>query len=113
MGGRMGCFRRDIARRLASGRPVLQKLCKILLAFVVVVVVATIGFYVWASVGSSRIRSQVVETHSVDFPIPFPIAPDEVATLGLSDDAARQLAQQRAVERGKHLVSARYPCVAC
>jgi cytochrome c553 len=91
----------------------VRKLLKIVFALVVVAVVAAIGFYVWASVASSRILSQVVETHSVDFPIPFPIAPEEVAALGLNDEAARQLAQQRAVERGRHLVTARYPCVAC
>jgi mono/diheme cytochrome c family protein len=33
--------------------------------------------------------------------------------MGLSEDAARQLAQKRAVERGQHLVSARYTCPAC
>ena len=62
---------------------------------------------------TNRLRAQTFETHSVDFPIPFPVDAAEVAASGLSDDAARQLAQQRAVERGQHLVAARYTCTAC
>ncbi|MEO7192727.1 MAG: cytochrome c [Vicinamibacterales bacterium] len=82
----------------------------ILLALLVVV---ALGVYVWAGMTTDRVRAQTFETHSVDFPIPFPLDPQEIASLGLTDEAARQLAQERAVARGKHLVEARYPCVAC
>jgi mono/diheme cytochrome c family protein len=49
----------------------------------------------------------------VDFPIPFPIDPAEVSAMGLTEDAARLLAHKRAVERGQHLVTARYTCISC
>ena len=49
----------------------------------------------------------------MDFPIPFPIDPAEVSALKLTEDAAQKLAQERAVARGKHLVTARYTCIAC
>ena len=71
------------------------------------------GVYAWASFTTDRLRAQTFETHSVDFPIPFPVDPAEVSAMGLTEDTARQLAQQRAIERGKHLVTARYTCIAC
>ena len=67
----------------------------------------------WAGMATSRLRAQTVETHSVDFPIPFPVDAAEVTSLGLTGEAANALATQRAVERGTHLVSARYACTAC
>jgi mono/diheme cytochrome c family protein len=88
-------------------------LLKILGGLLAVLVVAVVGAYIWASVASGRVLSATHETHSVDFPIPFPIPPEEVTSLGLSEEAARELAQQRAIERGKHLVNARYACVEC
>jgi hypothetical protein len=91
----------------------VKTLLKFLAAVLVVLVVAMVGIYIWASMTSSRILSQTYETHSVDFPIPFPLDSQEVAALGLTDEAARQFAQERAVERGKHLVNARYACTAC
>jgi mono/diheme cytochrome c family protein len=91
----------------------MKKLLRIVAAVVAVLVLVAIGAYVWASVTTSRLRAEVYDTHSVDFPIPFPLDPGEVAALGLTPEAAAQLAQERAVERGSHLVAARYPCVAC
>jgi hypothetical protein len=37
----------------------------------------------------------------------------EASTLGLSGDALQAAARTRALERGDHLLSARYPCRAC
>jgi hypothetical protein len=91
----------------------MKKLIKIVGVLLAVLVVVAASVYVWARITTSRLRAATIETHSVDFPIPFPIDPAEVASLGLSEDAARQLAQQRAVERGRHLVTARYTCIAC
>jgi mono/diheme cytochrome c family protein len=88
----------------------LLKIVGVLLAGLVVVAVCV---YVWATIITNRLRAQTFQTHSVDFPIPFPIDSAEVASLGLAPDAARQLAQERAVARGKHLVTARYTCIAC
>jgi mono/diheme cytochrome c family protein len=91
----------------------MRKLLKIVVALLAVLVVFALGVYVWAGIATSRLRAQIFETHAVDFPIPFPIDPAEVTANNLTPDAARLLAQQRAVERGKHLVSARYACGAC
>jgi mono/diheme cytochrome c family protein len=91
----------------------MKTLLKVAAAVLAVLVLVAVGVYVWARMTTSRLRSTTYETHSVDFPIPFPLDPAEVSTLGLTAEAARQLAQKRAVERGRHLVTARYPCVAC
>jgi cytochrome c553 len=91
----------------------MKMLLKILGVLLAVIVLLAIGVYAWASMATSRMRAQTFVTHSVDFPIPFPIDPEEVAAQKLTPEAAATLAQERAVERGKHLVSARYPCVAC
>jgi hypothetical protein len=91
----------------------VKKLFKILGVLVAVLVVVLLGVYAWAGITTNRLRAQTFETHLVDFPIPFPVDAAEVAASGLTEDAARELAQQRAVERGKHLVAARYTCTAC
>jgi mono/diheme cytochrome c family protein len=88
----------------------LLRIVGVLLAVIVVVAVCA---YVWAGITTDRLRAQTFEIHSVDFPIPFPIDKAEVSALRLTEDAARQLAQERAVARGKHLVTARYTCIAC
>ena len=91
----------------------MKKVLKVLAGVVVALIVLVLGFYAWASVSTSRALSTTYTAHTVDFPIPFPVAPEEVAALGLDEAAARQLAQDRAVERGRHLVNARYVCTAC
>ncbi|HEY6194072.1 MAG TPA: cytochrome c [Candidatus Eisenbacteria bacterium] len=91
----------------------MKKLLKIVGALLAgLVAVAACGI-AWASITTQRLRAQTFQTHSVDFPIPFPVEPAEVSALGLAPDAARQLAQERAIARGKHLVTARYTCIAC
>ena len=91
----------------------IKKLLKIAGLLVAILVLVGAGVYIWASITTSRVLAQTFETHLVDFPIPFPIDPAEVSAMGLTEDAARKLAQTRAVERGQHLVAARYTCTAC
>lgn len=91
----------------------MKKLLKILGVLVLLVVLAAVAVYVWASIVTSRTLSQTIAVHTVDFPIPFPIDPDEAAGLGLDEAGLAQLAHDRAVERGRHLISARYACTAC
>jgi mono/diheme cytochrome c family protein len=91
----------------------MKKLLKIIGVLLAALVVVAVCVYVWAGIIANRLRAQTFETHSVDFPIPFPIDEAEVSALGLTEDAARQLAQERAIARGKHLVTARYTCIAC
>jgi len=89
----------------------VKTLLKIVGVVIGLLVVIGICVYVWASMTTSRLRAATFETHIVEFPIPFPLNPAEAS--GLSEDQAKQLAQERAVERGKHLVAARYTCTAC
>lgn len=71
------------------------------------------GFWLWASWMTTRTYGTPVEVHLVDFPIPFPIDDTVVARLGLSPQVAESAATVLAVERGRHLVEARYPCADC
>ncbi len=91
----------------------MKKLLKILGVLIVLLVVIGLGVYLWAGITLNRLRAQTFETHSADFPIPFPVDAAEAAAMGLTGDATNALAQQRAVERGKHLVTSRYTCIAC
>jgi mono/diheme cytochrome c family protein len=91
----------------------MKTLLRIVAVLLAVLVVVAVCVYVWAGSAAARLRAQTFETHTVDFPIPFPIDSAEVVSLKLAPDAARQLAQERAVARGQHLVAARYTCMAC
>jgi mono/diheme cytochrome c family protein len=91
----------------------MKKLLKVVGILVAMLVLLAAGVYVWASITTKRVLAQTFETHLVDFPSPFPIDAAEVSALGLTDDAARSLALKRAIERGRHLVAARYTCTAC
>ena len=74
---------------------------------------AASGVYLWASTTSSRLLARTFEIHTVDFPIPFPLSEEERQELGLADEEVERVATERAVERGKHLVEARYGCLEC
>lgn len=89
----------------------MKKLLKILGILVLVLVVAAVGFYVWAGMAADGKLSDTYQAHSVDFPIPFPLADADAAAVPEADRAGVALA--RAVERGRHLVEARYVCVEC
>jgi mono/diheme cytochrome c family protein len=91
----------------------IKKLLKIVGVLFTLLVLAGAGIYAWATIVTNRLQAQTFETHLVDFPIPFPIDPAEVSAMGLTEDAARLLAHKRAVERGQHLVTARYTCISC
>lgn len=91
----------------------MRNLLKIVGVIVALLALAAAAVYAWASLTTRRLLAQTFETHQVDFPIPFPLDPAEISAMGLSEDAARELARKRAVERGQHLVAARYTCTAC
>lgn len=80
---------------------------------VIGVLVLGTGFYLWASVAASRALARVVPAHTVGFPVPFPLEQDEVEEMGLTPEEAEELALERALERGRHLVEARYACGEC
>lgn len=91
----------------------MKTFLKILSAVVIVLVVVVVGAYVWASMASSRTLSRVIASHTVDFPIPFPIDADDPDAATLDEAAREQLALARARERGRHLVESRYVCIEC
>jgi cytochrome c5 len=86
---------------------------KILGAALFMLVLAAGAFYAWASLTTGRRLGRTFATHSVDFPIPFPVTEEEVRRQRLTPEAAQQIASQRALERGKHLVESRYACGGC
>jgi mono/diheme cytochrome c family protein len=86
---------------------------KVLVGLVIAVILLLGGAYLWATMSSNRLATRTFESHTVDFPIPFPVAPDEATALGLSPGAAEELARTRAIARGEHLVTSRYACVEC
>jgi mono/diheme cytochrome c family protein len=78
-----------------------------------VLIVAALGLYAWAAAASSRKLARRYEVHTVDFPIPFPLSAQEIASGRLTTDSANELARSRALERGRHLIEARYACSEC
>lgn len=104
-----------LARKLAIGAGSL----------VAVVLVIAGGGYAWAANASASKLSATYEVHRADFPIPFPLTAAEAdsvraarrATLGakavVSDADLAAVATERAVARGKHLVSSTYACGEC
>ncbi len=93
--------------------PPMKLLLKIVGAVLLLLVLAAGGFYLWASTTSSRLLARTFEIHGVDFPVPFPLSEQERQEPGLTDEEVERLATERAVERGKHLVEARYACLEC
>jgi mono/diheme cytochrome c family protein len=91
----------------------MRTIFRILAVVVLVIVLVAAGAYTWASIASSRKLSRTMTAHSVDFPIPFPLAPDEPGADAPDEAERQQLALTRAVERGKYLVGARYACLEC
>lgn len=96
------------------------------------------GGLAWAYGAANDALTATIEVHEVDFPVPFPLSESELSELrterqralasagdtmpegetepkadpleGMDLDA---IARERATSRGKHLVQARYACVAC
>jgi mono/diheme cytochrome c family protein len=90
----------------------MKKPLELGLALLGVLVLLVCGGYGWAAVTTSSLRSRTIEAHRADFPVPFPLTEEERATLAPGDDADR-VALARAIERGRHLVEARYVCGDC
>lgn len=92
----------------------MRTLLKVLGLLIVLVLVIAAGVYLWAGYEAESLFARRFDVHTVDFPIPVPLTLEEITALGPSDDAARAAAaRERAIERGKHLVAARYACMEC
>jgi cytochrome c553 len=89
----------------------MKKLLKILAALVVLLLVVAGAAYAWASIASNRKLTQTYQVHSVDFPVPFPLSDADAAAVAEADRP--RVARERAVERGRHLMQARYACSEC
>ena len=90
----------------------MKMVLKVVLSIIGVVGLAAGGFYAWATMRVTSLRSRTIETHTVDFAIPTPLTEAEVADLP-SPDSADEVALTRAIERGRHLVSSLYLCTEC
>lgn len=78
------------------------------------------GGLLWASSAAQARLGKHFETHTVDFPVPFPLSEAELAAAkaGVPEGEAAALdvtalARERAIARGKHLVESRYACAEC
>ena len=79
-----------------------MKILKVFGFVLVALLVAVLAVYAWASYAAGRKLARIYTTHTADFPIPYP--------AGGQDSAQGATA---ALERGKHLVEARYGCAEC
>lgn len=96
---------------------------RVLAGLVLLVVLCAGGLYAWARHTDDEILSRTIETHRVDFPIPFPLSAGDVEAVreqrtasgepAPTDDDLAEVARERARERGEHLVEARYGCGEC
>jgi len=92
----------------------MKMVLKISGIILVLLVLLGVGSFLWASSATNRTLSRTYATHTVDLPVPFPLTLEELEELGIEDDAeAAALAGERAYERGRHLVMARYVCGEC
>src|SRR5919107_340850 len=72
-----------------------------------------VGVYAWASYTANRKLSRSYAVHTVDFPIPFPATRREIRSKQMAASAADRDGRSGALERGRHLVQARYGCTEC
>lgn len=81
----------------------MNRLARTLTYLVVAVVVVVGGGYLWASRMAAATLARSIDTHAVDFPIPWPV----------EDDGETVDARQAAIARGERLLEARYLCGDC
>jgi cytochrome c553 len=81
-------------------------------AVTVLAVASGAGFYGWAASERDAALARTWETHDADFPVPWPLTAEEIALLPEGADPA-EVARERAIERGTHLIEARYFCNDC
>jgi mono/diheme cytochrome c family protein len=80
-----------------------MKVVRIVGVVIGVLILLAAGVYAWGSHAAKRKLSKAYAAHTPDFPIPFPGATQYVG----------QRENAEAVERGRHLVAARYGCTEC
>lgn len=89
----------------------MKTVLRIVAGLALLLLVVVVGGYLWASRATASTLARTIDTHVVDFPIPWA---DEGPGGELGDSAAASVdPRQAALERGAHLVRARYPCADC
>lgn len=96
----------------------MKTLFKLMGGLLLCLVLIAGGVYLWASIVTSRQAGRTFTVHTVDFPVPFPLSAAEAAELQVGEEPVSQeeldrVALERAIERGRHLVSSRYACSEC
>jgi mono/diheme cytochrome c family protein len=102
--------RRDRGR-LADNHRLMKKLLTILGALLGAIVLLAGAAYAWASIATGRKLARTYPVHSVDFAVPFPLGESDAAAVPEGDRA--RVATERALERARHLLQARYGCAEC
>lgn len=95
-----------------------MKILKFLGAGIGALLVTAVGSFFWLSSSAEAKLAQTPNAHTNDFPIPTPLTEAEIEELTRdgerpSDEELARIALERAVERGRHLLAARYACAAC
>ncbi len=96
----------------------MLKVFKIVGAVIGVLLVVSVGTFLWLSSSAEAKLAQKPVVHESNFPIPMPLSEEEIAELSRdgerpSDEELAKIALDRAIERGKHLLTARYACADC
>lgn len=88
----------------------MKTFSKLLGGAVLALVLVAAGGFLWATTTAESKLAAEYETHHFGMAIPWPLSPEEVEALGEHEGGA---ADEAALERGRHLVSARYGCSEC
>lgn len=109
-----------------------MKILKWILAALTLLLILVLAGYGFASYSAAQKLSRQVEVSDVDIPVPWPLTEEEIETLRQELQAQASvdeeppnpsdpidsidleaIAAERAIERGRHLLTARYPCTDC
>ena len=90
----------------------MKTLLKLVGGVVLLVVVLGLGAFMWASSKASSMLAATFESHRLEVAQPYPLSAGELAAAPKDADISA-LTLGRALERGKHLVEARYGCTGC
>lgn len=92
----------------------MKTVLKIAAGLVGLLVLALAGAMSWATVVADHALSELHDRHRVDIPLPWPLSPEELATMTWDvADSESAIAMERAIARGEHLLTARYGCGDC
>lgn len=95
-----------------------MKILKFLGAILGLLLVMAVASFFWLASTAEAKLSESISAHEHAFPVPMPLTEDEIAALAKegerpSDEDVAKIAMERAVERGRHLLTARYACLDC